>query len=142
MSNDLSNLTACVVFAVYGMARTSLVAALEEEEFLFGALTIVGLTTATPLCSDHFLWWLVLYPLFFICWCSILSHCPGCCASVFLWLIKFSFNLVVILFFIFFFILKRVTGRLYYLIYSRLSKFMSSQYLGGGRSNLVLDIRK
>ena len=38
--------------------------------------------------------------------------------------------------------LKSVTRRLCYLIYSKLFRFMSSQYLGGGRSNLVLDIGK
>ena len=37
---------------------------------------------------------------------------------------------------------KRVTRRLCYLIYPMLSRFMSSQYLGGKRSDLVLDIVK
>ena len=74
--------TACVVLAVYGMAHTSLVAPLEEGSFSVGALTVFGLATATPLCSDRFLCWLVLYLLFFICRCSIFSQCPGCCAAV------------------------------------------------------------
>ena len=34
-------------FAVYSMARTSLMAALKEEGFFVGALTVVGFATAT-----------------------------------------------------------------------------------------------
>ena len=34
------------------LSRTSL----EEEGFSIGALTVVGLAIATPLCSDSFLW--------------------------------------------------------------------------------------
>ena len=48
----MSNLTAFVIFAVYVMARTSLVAALEDERhegFFVSALTVVGLATAAPL---------------------------------------------------------------------------------------------
>ena len=49
VSSGLSGLTACVIFAVYGMTRTSLVAALEEEGFSVSALTVVDLSTETPL---------------------------------------------------------------------------------------------
>ena len=46
MFSNWSGLTACVIVAVFGMARTSLVAALKEEEeegFSVGALTVVGI---------------------------------------------------------------------------------------------------
>ena len=49
VSSDWSGLIACMIFDVYGMARKYLVAALEEEGFYVGALTVFGLATATPL---------------------------------------------------------------------------------------------
>ena len=54
MSSDLYGLIAGVIFAVYGMARTSLVAGPEGEGFFFDALSVVVLATAPPLCSDRF----------------------------------------------------------------------------------------
>ena len=59
MSSDLPGLTACVIFAFYDMTCTSLVATLKDggRGFSVGAVTVVGLATAIPLWSDHFLWW-------------------------------------------------------------------------------------
>ena len=45
---DLAGLIACMVFAVYDMTRTILVAALKEEGLSVGVITFVGLATATP----------------------------------------------------------------------------------------------
>ena len=60
MTSDGLNLTACVMFAVYGMARTLWGGSSGGGgSFLFGALSVVGLATATLfLCLS--LCWLVL----------------------------------------------------------------------------------
>ena len=49
MSIDLSGLTTCVIFIVYGMARTYLMSALEKVGISIDALAVVGLATETPL---------------------------------------------------------------------------------------------
>ena len=112
MSSNWSSLTACVIFAVYGMAHKYL----EEESFSVGALTVVGLATATPHWSDCFLWcWSCTYCSLFIGDLFYLNVLVVV-LLFFQWFILFYFNLVVILSFLtYIFILKKVTRRLFYL---------------------------
>ena len=72
MSSDGSIKTACVMFAVYGMARTLWWQLGMRQISSVGALSVVGLTTATLFfCLS--LCWLVLYLVYTVFSLMVLS---------------------------------------------------------------------
>ena len=85
-----------------------LLAALEEADLFVGALPVFGL--ATQLSSACLLigWSFVSFPLYFLCWSSLVSHFPGRVVlyfySGFCWFLIFF--LVLLYIFNFFFLLE------------------------------------